>query len=54
MTRADGKAADAVGALVTLADGKIIRAIANFEPEGVEVRLGALRTAQRFATDYPE
>ena len=43
VTRADGKPADAVGVEVTLEDGKTFRAIANFEPEGVEVRLGSLQ-----------
>jgi hypothetical protein len=52
VTRADGKPADAAGMIVTLEDGRTFRAIANYEPDGVEVRLGTLRTAQRFATDY--
>jgi hypothetical protein len=52
VTRADGKPADAVGALVTLQDGTTFRAIANLEPEGVEVHLDGLKTKRRFATDY--
>lgn len=51
VTRPNGQPAAAIGAKVTLADGQSFRAIANFEPEGVEVQLGALKTKQRFATD---
>jgi hypothetical protein len=54
VVRADGKPADAVGVEVTLEGGRTFRAVANFEPEGVEVRLGELRTKGRFATDYPD
>ena len=53
VTRADGKPADALGVEVTLDDGKTFQAIANFEPEGVEVRCGNLKTTRRFATDHP-
>jgi len=50
----DGKEADAVGAKVTLTNGKTFHAIVNFRPEGGEVALGALKSGERFATDYEE
>ena len=49
---ADGRPADAAGARVTLADGRMFHAVVNGQP-GKEVRLGPLSTKQRFATDYP-
>lgn len=52
VTRADGKPAEALGVEVTLDDGKTFLALANFEPEGVEVRCRNLKTTRRFATDY--
>jgi hypothetical protein len=50
--RADGTEADAVGVKVSLKSGKTFCAIVNYEPQGVEVALGALKTRDRFATDY--
>ncbi|MDP6117277.1 MAG: hypothetical protein QGF00_07295 [Planctomycetota bacterium] len=50
---AGGKDADAVGVKITLKDGKTFHAIINHESAG-EVRLGNLKTKERFATDYEE
>jgi len=52
VTKADGSPADAIGVKVTLAGGKVFHAIVNHAPAGTEVRLGKLKTAARFATDY--
>jgi len=49
-----GKEAQAMGLKITLEDGKLIHVIVSYEPEAVEVVLGALKTKQRFATDYKE
>jgi hypothetical protein len=54
VTTKDGKEADAVGVKITLTNGKTFHAIINYEPAGVEVKLGALTTTERFATDYKE
>jgi len=43
-----------MGLKITLKDGKLIHVVVNYELEGTEVVLGALRTKQRFATDYRE
>lgn len=48
-----GGEADALGAQITLQDGKVIRALVNFQPK-TEVRLGDLVTDELFATDYVE
>lgn len=50
---ANGQAADALGARVRLADGKVILALVNYQP-GVEVHLESLKTKELFATDFPE
>ncbi len=50
-TKAGGPA-DALGAIVTFEDGTACRAVVNFEPPGVEVRVGPLVTTDRFATDF--
>jgi hypothetical protein len=50
---ADEKPADALGAKITLRNGKVIHALVNFQA-GREVRLGPLKTKQRFATDLPD
>ena len=52
--RVDGKPAAAIGVKITLRSGKVIHALANYEPEGTEVQLGDLKTRERFATDYQE
>lgn len=52
VSRADGKEANAIGVEILLNNGKTFQAIANFEAEGVEVRLGTLKTLKRFATDH--
>ncbi|MBM4041325.1 MAG: hypothetical protein FJ290_22720 [Planctomycetes bacterium] len=52
--KAGGKEAKAMGLKITLKDGKLIHVVVNYELEGTEVVLGALRTKQRFATDYRE
>lgn len=48
---ADGSEADALGAQITLIDGKTFRALVNYHP-GAKVRLGELATQGLFATDY--
>ena len=52
VSRADGRPADAVGATVTLEDGKVFHAIVSYEPNGTKVSLGSLTTDQPFATDF--
>lgn len=52
ITTADGKPANAIGVRVTLNDGPAFSTIVNYEPAGVVVVLGALKTNERFATDY--
>jgi hypothetical protein len=47
--RPDGSPAQATGVRITLQDGGTLEAIANYEGEGIEVRLGGLKTRQRFA-----
>ena len=54
VNRTDGREADAVGIKIRLTNGKTIHAIVNYEPEGIEVVCGALKTHDRFATDYEE
>jgi hypothetical protein len=49
----DGGEADALGARITLKNGKVIQALVNHKP-GTEVRLGTLVTKELFATDYVE
>jgi hypothetical protein len=49
---AAGKPAHAVGVKVVVNDGQSFLAIVNFEPQGVEVVLGELKTRERFATNY--
>ena len=34
--------------------GKTFHAVINYEPAGIEVVLGALKTKDRFASDYTE
>lgn len=50
---ADETTADALGAKITLRNGKVIHALVNYEA-GKEVHLGSLKTKQRFATDLPD
>lgn len=50
--KADGAEADAIGVKLVLKDGTVCHAIVNYEPAGVEVVLGGLRTSERFATDF--
>lgn len=52
VVRADGRAADAVGVRITLQDGRTLHAIVNYEPAGTAVVLGALKTTERFASDF--
>ena len=54
VTKPDGSPARAIGARIVLKDGTVVRAVANLEREGGEVRLGDLRTRKRFATDFPD
>jgi hypothetical protein len=49
----DETTADALGAKITLKNGKVIHALVNFET-GKDVHLGSLKTKQRFATDLPD
>ncbi|MBM4042063.1 MAG: hypothetical protein FJ290_26505 [Planctomycetes bacterium] len=51
---AAGQEARAVGLKITLKGGQPFQVLVNFEPEGMEVVLGALRTKERFASDYKE
>ncbi|MGQ0637120.1 MAG: hypothetical protein ACT4QC_21130 [Planctomycetaceae bacterium] len=50
VVRSDGSAADALGAKLTLKNGRTIRAIVNDQP-GTEVRVDGLATRELFATD---
>lgn len=52
--KARGGEADAIGVTVTLEDGTSFRALVSYEPEGTEMRVGELRTDERFAADYAE
>jgi hypothetical protein len=52
--RSTGRPADAVGFKVRLESGRTFAGIANYEPQGVTVQLGELRTSKRFACDCPE
>lgn len=51
---AAGNGAQALGLKITPKDGKTFHVIVNYEPEGTEVVLGALKTKDRFASDYKE
>ena len=50
--KADGQPADAVGVKITLKNGTVFHALVNYESEGTQVKLGSLKTKERFATDY--
>jgi len=52
--KAAGGEANAMGVKISLKNGAVFHALANYEPEGTEVALGALKTTERFASDYPE